>query len=480
MNPLRAVRWKLLAGLVVVGAAASWLGLPALLDRAISLWAEEELLSRASSGGVSLSLLSGRCTIEDLHIPDPQGGSEPLLAADRLEADLSLADLLRRRVVVEVLRVERPRATLVQDEEGRLNVEETRKEKARREGLDPREVARTARELYGKVEEGRDWVQGIRSFLAHLQAEERLGPERPAGRTPLTELGPRFVVRKLEISRLHVNLDGPSGAPGIRETAVAGQELSSDPARHDEHTGLRLQGLLGREQPAAFWLQARLEPRDGSLRTHLDRAELADLQASHLQPLLGATLPFNLDAGRVAVRATDGWIRTPDAMDVTATILVAGLKVSPKPGVASLGGFPADRLCRALSDAGTFELEVRLTGPPLAPRVDLGDFTERLMRMGAAAFRKEALRRLETRLGPDAVHLLEGGGPAVLPGVLTAEQPPGDEAPGLGKLLPSGDTNPLDLLRGGSENEQEAPAPLKLLERLRRPAGDPDSRPRDR
>jgi len=115
-NPVR------IAGVVVVALfAAGGFFLRGLLADPLITEAVRTELARANGatvdvGGVTLDLAGGRLVIEDLALADPDRLDTDIFRADRLEADLDVGDLLRKRFTIELLLVSgamhgAPRAT---------------------------------------------------------------------------------------------------------------------------------------------------------------------------------------------------------------------------------------------------------------------------------------------------------------------------------------------------------------------------------
>ncbi|MAG57796.1 MAG: hypothetical protein CMJ83_16035 [Planctomycetes bacterium] len=421
------IRWKLVAGVVAVVFLAGWLGAPMAVDRAVSSALESALAEEADLGDVSCSIFSGEVTIEGLRVGGLGEDGRETLTAKRARADISVLDLLRRRIVIEEVELVEPRMVLNTNAEGELEILENKKKQDEERGLDPEEIYEKAKETYGKIEEAKDWVQKARDLLAYLRAREDVKGDDPEavaallGYTEVTEVGPRFVVKSIKVTGLDIELEG-SDAPDLRNFGFMGFEISSDPTRHAEPMSVQAAGLLGAARPATFLLKSVAVGDDGDLRVDLEELEFANVGVELLKPLLGDTLPFLLNKGTVAMRLAEGWIDGDGGCNLSANLVLKDIAVSPRPGVATLAGLPAAPLCSAVSDAGTFGLDVRITGSLFDPQVDVGNTMDLLTQMGAAAFRKMALQQLEARY-PGMGKLLEGDGLLAVPGQLLSGEP---------------------------------------------------------
>lgn len=415
------IRWKLVLGVVAVFVLLGWLGAGPAIDRGVSTILEEALMEDAEIGKVSCSIFSGEVVIEDLKVGGQGESGKETLSARRAHANISIVDLLRRKAVIENLELDRPRLRLETDEDGKLVILKKHEEKDKEAGLDPGEIYERAKDTYGKIENARDWVQKFRDLMSYIQARDDVAAEDPVayarlfGYTKLPELGPRVVVKSIKVSGLDLELSGDGGL-SLRDFGVHGQEFSSDPARHTEKMSAKTDGKLGDQDPATFLLKSLASGLDGTLHVDLEKMAVANLGVDLLQPLVADTLPFLLKKGTVAldIGGAQDWIKGDGTCDLTARLILKDLNIAPRQGVSTLAGIDATQLCAAVSDAGTFGLDVRITGHLSDPEIDVGNTMDNLMRLGAAAFKKQALKELEAR-HPGIGKILGGDGPLGLP-----------------------------------------------------------------
>jgi len=165
---------------------------------------------------------------------------------------------------------------------------------------------------------------------------------------------------------------------------------------------------------------------------------VANLGVDLIKPLLEDTLPFLLEKGTVALDLGGqdqggglDWIRGNGDCSLTARLVLKNIRIQPRPGVTTLAGINSGKLCSAVSDAGTFGIDVKITGNLLDPHIDVGNTMDLLMQMGVAAFKKMALKELEGRY-PGIGHMLSNEGGLALPGILT--QGEGGPLAGLGDV----------------------------------------------
>ena len=409
------IRFKLTGTVLVLLVLLGWWGAGPAVDRALSSSLEELLAEDVEIGRVTCSVFSGDLLIEDLRVGGDGAEGTETLGADRARANVSVLDLLRRKAVIEDLEIDRPRLRLETDQDGKLVILKRHEERDRETGLDPVEILQVARENHGKLSEARDWLQRVRELMAYLGARDDAAEEQDLlDFTELPELGPRLVVGSLRISGLRVGL-GDDG-PALREFRIDGTQISTDPARHPEPMTAGVTGLLGTDDPANLVLQSTSRSAGGVLRVDFPSGELSNVGVSMIGPLLSDTLPFVFKGGTVALDLGEpnDWITGDGRLDLTTRLILKDIRVAPRPGFKTLAGIDAGKLCAAISDAGTFGLDVRVSGDSSDPQVDVGDTMDNLMRLGAAAFRKQALGELERRY-PGIGAVLSNDGPLGLP-----------------------------------------------------------------
>ncbi|HEX5132156.1 MAG TPA: AsmA family protein [Candidatus Krumholzibacteria bacterium] len=80
-------------------------------------------VTRAFLGAVSISLKSGRGTIRDIRVKNPEGfDSGDVFTLDEITVDIHVASLNKDPIVIDEIRIAAPNANVVLDEQGRSNI----------------------------------------------------------------------------------------------------------------------------------------------------------------------------------------------------------------------------------------------------------------------------------------------------------------------------------------------------------------------
>ena len=116
----------------VIGAAAAllfgviaWLGLPQLIKWQVPLRASAALGRAVTIGNVSFKPWSLGLLVEDLAVAGlPAAGKEPLLRVQRIRADLSIATLFKRALVVQALEIDAPSVRIARTGVGHYDIDD--------------------------------------------------------------------------------------------------------------------------------------------------------------------------------------------------------------------------------------------------------------------------------------------------------------------------------------------------------------------
>ena len=189
-----------------------------------------------------LSLLSGRLVVEGLQVTDPARPTHNQVQADRIIADVGLADLLARRFVLDLVESDSMRLDVPRAAPGRVYREPASKEPV----LPPLDVGGLGKvkAYYEQAKRLNEKIQKIREYLRSdepgrgapskddLEEEARLrGYLRLSAQESLAR-HPTWVVRNLKFTGVQVHQD----LPGV---TIEGRHLSSHPSRHPEKMELK-------------------------------------------------------------------------------------------------------------------------------------------------------------------------------------------------------------------------------------------------
>lgn len=467
MNPLKWVRWKVLAALFVIWGALYFLGLNPLARREINkLGSTGQAGARFSVEQVALGLLAGRSSFHLFQVATPreprpgEEARERVASAEEIVCDLGMGDLLRRRFAVDELSVKRPLLRVERRPDGTINVGE----------IGSTEPEPPAGKPVDWVKALGEWMQRIRKRVEERrkrEAEEKQEPEVARKKekglradysrrvTYPFEKVPRAVVRKLKAEALEIQFEDQAGGlkpPPIRNARVEILNLSDRPEHYPDPIQISIAGEIeGAPVEVSGTIDLRLIPD-----TDLRKNDLLLKVKAHGIPLRSVVQAFaggsieatfekgtaELDADlslvdleRIAVRSP-----SPDR----PLFALRGVEMKAKPG-SKIAGFDGDRFCRAVNEVGELEIrDLEITGTLADPEFRWGKSIENLVVSGVSTVAKrkagEALEK-GTAKAQEAIH-----------------RELGDKAPdlkGLEKALPKA----LDGIFGKKKAEAKPEAP---------------------
>jgi len=189
-----------------------------------------------------LSLATGRLVIEGLEVTDPGRPKLNRVQADRIEAKISIAELLARRFVMDVIACDAMRFDAPRDKPGQVYGEVA---PAKEEGPDLHGLVGNVADYIEQIKRANEKFQKLREYLksddpakkdpaAQEDLAERARAEgylRLSAKDVLTKR-PSWVIRKLTVSRIEVLPDAPT-------FTAEGANLSSHPSLHPEKIELK-------------------------------------------------------------------------------------------------------------------------------------------------------------------------------------------------------------------------------------------------
>jgi uncharacterized protein (TIGR03546 family) len=194
-------------------------------------------------GKADLSLLSGRLVVEGLQVTDAARPTHNQVQADRIVADVSLADLLARRFVLDSVESDNMRLDVQRAVPGKVYREPVSKEPV----LPPLDVGGLGK-VKAYYEQAKCLNEKIQKLKEFLQSDESTGKApskddleekaRLRGYLRLSAQGylarhPTWVVRNLKLTGVKVHQD----LPGV---TIEGHNLSNRPSQYPEKMELKV------------------------------------------------------------------------------------------------------------------------------------------------------------------------------------------------------------------------------------------------
>jgi len=193
-------------------------------------------------GKTDLSLLSGRLVVEGLQVTDAARPTHNQVQADRMVADVSLADLLARRFVLDAVECDNMRLDVQRAVPGQVYREPAAEEPV----LPPLDVGdlgkvkayyEQAKRLNEKIQKLKEFLQSDESSKKAPSKDDLEEAARLRGYLRLSAQGslarhPTWVVRNLKLTGVKVHPD----LPGV---TIEGHNLSSQPSLYPEKMELK-------------------------------------------------------------------------------------------------------------------------------------------------------------------------------------------------------------------------------------------------
>ena len=193
---------------------------------------------------VDLSLGGGKLVIEGLQVTDPARPGFNQVQAERIEAKISISDLLARRFVVDVLACDAVRTDVKRDKPGEVYSDAP-------PAKDP------AADLTGILGEAGNYAEQVKRFneklrklLEYLKSDDPAARDAPAAKEDLARRAkaegylrlsakdvltkrPTWVIRRLTVSNIKPHPDLPA-------FTAEGRDLSSHPSLYDGEMSLKV------------------------------------------------------------------------------------------------------------------------------------------------------------------------------------------------------------------------------------------------
>jgi len=386
--------------LVVVMVAAQFL----LADRLARSGLVQGL--QASTGAevnverVEFSALTGKVKVVGLQITDPAKPTHNMIQIDTLTSDVSVVDLMGRRIVMDEVLIDRLRTDAPRESKGEVFVEPDKADEPMsdqtvseyfKDGRKVLEYLRKAQEYLDKRAESQQrHAEGETApspdelqRLARLQGYLKMTAQSVLAKRPLV------TIRRLAIGEI------PAGE--LDTYSLEGTNLSDSPELNDEPMKLALTSTRGMDASVTFDFS-----KIGALhRLHLVVPNVAVGEGGSIQ--LSSDKPVRVGAAKVDV-SVDGTFGR-DGVNLPVELTVRDLKADTSGKVLGMDAATANRVFKRLD---SMSVVLTLHGPLAAPRVridqreTLASLTGALKEAGARELTRQVAKQLEG-LGVDGV-----------------------------------------------------------------------------
>jgi len=242
------LKGRLIAGLVVIAAilVGQYLFLDCLARKALEAAIAEAGGAEVNVRRADLSLLTGHLVIEGLQVTDAARPTHNLVQADRIVTDVSVEDLLARRLVVDAVECEKIRTDAPRAAPGEVYRERRpTDEDKERWNIDIGELGKIT-EYYDQAKKLHERIQKLKDYLRNEEPQTAEGPpdkerlkEEARLRGYLRLSAKDYLARRPTWVIRHAKVGGVEVAEGLPGITVEGRELSSHPSLHPEKMELK-------------------------------------------------------------------------------------------------------------------------------------------------------------------------------------------------------------------------------------------------
>lgn len=242
------LKGRLIAGVVVIAAIllGQYLFLDVLARKGLEAAIAEAGGAEVNVRRADLSLLTGRLVIEGLEVTDAARPTHNLVEADRIVTDVSIADLLARRLVVDAVECEKmhtdtPRAAPGEVYRQRRPTDEDKD----RWNIDIGGLGKIT-EYYDQAKKLHQRIQKLKDYLKNTEPHAQQGPpdkdrlkEEARLRGYLRLSAKDYLAKRPTWVIRHAKVGGVKVAEGLPGITVEGRELSSHPSLHPHKMELK-------------------------------------------------------------------------------------------------------------------------------------------------------------------------------------------------------------------------------------------------
>ena len=357
----------LVAVVLVIGLVMDFLLLDMFLKKGIQSSISKETGAEVNIGKAHFSIGGGKVEIENLQVTDPDKPTHNMIQIEKLAADISISDLLRKTYTIDLLAGSVLKRDVVRDKPGTIFTKEVAETTDGKDAKD--KSGKSADEEGGKqlddyFAKAKDWKKYGKKAQDYLQkrkdnAEKMAKGEKPEAskETALADakkLGyqkaaaeliadrPEWTIRQIEIDNVQLSSDYPV-------QNFQGLEVSSHPELNQLPTTFVMTPQGSTEPTAKMVLRFDDFAAQHELMANMKNIDIADS--------IKSSDTLNIESGKADI-SVDGKF-SADALDVPFTLLARDLKTDNE----------------MLNNLKQLELPGKLYGSLSSPRikVDLGD-----------------------------------------------------------------------------------------------------------
>jgi hypothetical protein len=472
MNPIHWIRWKVLAGLVVIVGGAVCFGMNPLVRCGINAAGSRGLGAKWRVDGFRFGVASGRIELTGLAVsradgePDMSLDRGGIMAAETASLDVDMNALLRKRLYAEV-RLMNPRLRIERGADGRIKLDSTPETTDGSIWDHSGDWLATLDKWFQKLHEWERRRREVADKLPPRKAgEPPTAPQRPAVNYARRVTYPFDRVPRLAATRIvgeglvveFVDSGKQKGRdaspPPLTDGTIVIENLSDRPDAFAEPIRWTIAGRVdGAPVRLAGTLDRRTHFESGRMVANDDLDVDFDAQSlpiALVEFLAGGDLPIRFDSGRMNLAAklavSDG-----DRIHVQPTFGFFDTVVSPRAGVKRILGLEPDLFCQAFNEVRNVEIaDIRVAGTLRRPDVDLGETLVDIVKSGGKAVAK---RHIDKGLEVGRTKLREAVDEQLdkLGGVKAIDELTKDLPGGLGQGIGDGLTGKQGSIRKGVE-----------------------------
>ncbi|MDF7799637.1 hypothetical protein P4C99_09175 [Pontiellaceae bacterium B1224] len=326
----------LVAAFLVIGLLFEFLFLDMAVKKAISSSISRSTGAEVNMDKAHLSIFGGELDIQNLQVTDPDKPTHNLVQIGQLVSDISVSDLLRKSVVIDLLAGSVLQTDTLRDTPGKLLVSAEEKQKKtdkkakEKEEKEKAEGEKTLDDYLAQADKYKEWLDKASEYLEKQKKVSEFvkgGPPPTPSRDELVELArkigylnmtadllsdrPAWLIRNIEIDQVTLSSDLP-----MQEIIAA--EVCSNPALNGQPTLLEMISEDATE--ATFKMVLRFDdmnaPNDIAFNLKgIDMAEVVETGDS-----------LQIETG-IADLSANGTFST-DSLDIPFSLTVRELKTS--------------------------------------------------------------------------------------------------------------------------------------------------------
>lgn len=317
------------------------------------------------------SLATGKLAITGLQVTDPDKPTRNLVQIDKLVADVSMRDLLRKHYAIDLLEGSVMKTDVPRQSPGAVYVKP--KKRKPKEAAPEKQPGKSLEDYFAQAKTWEKYGKKAYDFLkthrtsATAEKGEQPKPSKKTAVADAERLGylhaaanliadrPTWIIHKLKIDNLELGADLPP-------QTLSAFELSSNPELYHKLTTATLITTNGAVRTAKLLLRFDNPSAQNALAIHLPGIEIGGKMET------SSSFPVDITEGKADLNV-DG-LFSADKLNLPFKILVHGLKAKVEDGKKVLG-MDAATATEVFSSMNQLEIDGTLEGSLLMPRVQI-------------------------------------------------------------------------------------------------------------